>query len=138
MVGVDRIRVIAGAGLEDDRYATGRGAFDRPRGPTNHVTLIEVEAIEAVSHEYGITLEPGESRRNITTRGVALNHLVGAEFQIGAARLRGLKLCEPCGYLEKHTGIEGVRKSLIHRGGLRAEVVAEGEISVGDEVRPVE
>ena len=123
---VQSVRTIAGRGLEGDRN------FGKP-GPGQNVTLIEAEAIEAVQRDYKIELKAADSRRNIVTRGVALNHLVGREFTVGKARLRGVQLCEPCGYLAKLTQ-EEVRKALIHRGGLNCDVLTEGEIRVGDNV----
>ena len=83
------------------------------------ITLIEAEALEALEREHGVRLEPHESRRNIVTRGVALNELVGREFRVGEVVLRGLMLCEPCRHLEKLTGKQLIR-GLVHRGGLRA------------------
>jgi MOSC domain-containing protein YiiM len=97
------------------------------------VTLIEVEALEALQRDYGVELQPSESRRNIVTRGVALNHLIGREFSVGDVRLRGLELCEPCGHLEGLTR-PGVKQGLIHRGGLRAQILSEGVINVGDRI----
>ena len=96
---------------------------------------MELESLEALARDYGIALSPREARRNVTTRGVALNHLVGEEFMVGGARLRGIELCEPCKYLEGLTQ-EGVREGLVHRGGLRAQILGTGEIAVGDSVRP--
>ena len=88
---------------------------------------------EALQRDYGIELMAGESRRNITTRGVALNHLVGREFRIGEIRARGLRLCEPCSHLEKLTG-KRLIKGLLHRGGLRAQILTAGDVRVGDEI----
>jgi MOSC domain-containing protein YiiM len=93
--------------------------------------LIEIEAIEALKREKDITLVPAASRRNLVTRGVPLNHLVGREFRVGPVRLLGTRLCEPCAYLEGLTQ-KGVLAGLIHRGGLRADIVAGGTIRVGD------
>jgi len=131
---VEQVRAIADSGLEGDRYASIEPqSEDGPGGKPEHATLIEAEAIEAVSRDCGIELQPHETRRNIVTRGVALNHLVGREFTVGAARLRGVELCEPCAHLEKLTR-KGVCAALIHRGGLRCAIVAGGEIRVGDVV----
>lgn len=126
---VDSVRAFAGAGLEGDRYENRAGGCPAKR----QATLIEAEAIAAVEREHRIALGPGESRRNITTRGVELNPLVGREFSVGEVRLRGIELCEPCGYLEKLT-MPGVREALRHRGGLRAEILSDGVIRVGDPV----
>jgi len=128
-------RAVPGQGLEGDRYASQRGSFSDRGGPQREVTLIEEEAVRALLRDYKVELGPGDSRRNITTRGVALNHLVGREFRVGEVTLRGIKLCEPCSHLEKLTK-PGVLKGLIHRGGLNAQVLKAGVIRVGDAVLP--
>ena len=94
------------------------------------MTLIEAEALEGLAREYEITLQPNHARRNLLTRGVPLNHLVGKTFRIGDVTLRGIRLCEPCGHLEKLT-CKGVEKGLIHRGGLRAQIVSGGWLEIG-------
>jgi MOSC domain-containing protein YiiM len=93
-----------------------------------------VEAIEAIQREYGVELDAGAARRNLVTRGVALNHLVEKEFTIGDVRIRGIRLCEPCDHLERLTG-KPLIKALRHRGGLRAQILTPGTIHAGDEVR---
>lgn len=133
MVSTGAVRAIQGQGLEGDRYATRSGTFSAHTGSGREVTLIEAEALEALEREYDITLGPEESRRNLVTQGVALNHLVGREFTVGDATLRGVRLCEPCGHLEGMTR-KGVRKGLAHRGGLRADIVVGGVIRVGDAI----
>ena len=132
MISVPEVRAIAGAGLEGDRYCRERGTFSK-KLPSNQVTLIEAEALEAAERDYGIELTAEESRRNVLTCGVALNHLVGREFQIGEVRLRGLKLCEPCTHLQQLTA-KAVLKALRHRGGLRAEILGGGVIKVGEKI----
>jgi MOSC domain-containing protein YiiM len=132
VVEVTEIQAIAGRGLEGDRYFNKAGKMKRQK-PEREVTLIEAEAIEAMARDYGIELGSGASRRNITTRGVPLNHLVGREFSVGDARLQGIKLCDPCSYLEGLTE-EGVRKGLANRGGLNARILSSGVIRAGDEV----
>src|SRR5690349_18663638 len=102
MVSVPEVRAIAGAGLEGDRYCRQQGTFWKG-SPSNHVTLIEAEALEAAARDYGFEIAAEESRRNLLTCGMALNHLVGREFQIGEVCLRGLRLCEPCSHLQKLT-----------------------------------
>src|SRR6266508_2465716 len=94
-----------------------------------------VVSLEAAARDYGIVLEPGQSRRNIETVGVALNHLVGREFMIGEVRLRGMRLNEPCAHLAQLSK-RGVVKALTHRGGLRADILSDGVIRLGDPVRP--
>jgi MOSC domain-containing protein YiiM len=124
---------VLGRGLEGDRYFRATGTYSSKPGPSREVTLIEMEAIEAARRDYGILLEPNETRRNIVTQGVALNHLVGREFTVGDVHLRGIRLCEPCGHLEGLTR-QGVRKALVHRGGLRAQILSSGTIRVGDSI----
>ncbi|MCL4197741.1 MAG: MOSC domain-containing protein [Phycisphaerales bacterium] len=137
---VEQAEARIGAGLAGDRYAGRCGTFSKtapeaePIPPGAQVTLIEAEAVEAVRRDGNLPLDPAETRRNILTRGVALNHFVGREFNVGGqVILRGVKLCEPCGHLEKLTR-QGVREALIHRGGLRAEVVRGGLLHVGDQI----
>ena len=134
MRGVAEIRAIAGVGLEGDRYATRTGSFSAKPKPGRQITLVEAEAIEALERELGLKLAPGETRRNLVTRGVALNHLVGREFQVGAVRLRGHELCEPCGDLARMTGKPQILPGLVHRGGLRAEILEGDLIRVGDPI----
>ena len=134
MQGVAEIRAIASVGLEGDRYATRTGSFSSKPKPGRQLTLIEAEAIEALGVELGLALAPGETRRNLVTRGVALNHLVGRDFTVGEVRLRGHELCEPCNDLVRMTGKPQILPGLIHRGGLRAEILGGGVIRVGDPV----
>ncbi len=130
---VKSAHAVPGFGLEGDRYHAKAGAYSKKSGSGRDVTLIEIEAIEALTRDYQVKLKPTDTRRNIVTRGVALNHLVGREFDVGTVRLRGVLLCEPCGYLAKLTQ-EKVREGLVHRGGLRCDVVSDGMIRVGDGV----
>jgi MOSC domain-containing protein YiiM len=131
---VEIARAIAGRGLEGDRYAAGQGTFSDKPGTGRQVTLIEAEAIEAYETESGESLTPAEARRNIVTRGVRLNELIGREFMVGDVRVLGCRLCEPCTHLERLTG-KGVLRGLVHRGGLRAEFLTDGVIRVGDRVK---
>ena len=101
------------------------------------MTLIEIEAIEALARDLDIHFDAGQSRRNIVTRGVPLNHLVGADFRVGEARMRGVRLNEPCGYFENLMGIEGLSAALVNRSGLNAQVLSAGAIRAGDVIRRV-
>jgi MOSC domain-containing protein YiiM len=129
---IDAALAIPGVGLEGDRYALKLGTFYKPE-PDRELTLIEAEAVEAMRRDYGVELAAGDARRNIVTRGVALNHLVGKEFTVGDVRIRGIRLCEPCDHLQRLTG-KPVLKGLLHRGGLRAQILTGGTIHAGDEV----
>ncbi|HUG82107.1 MAG TPA: MOSC domain-containing protein [Bryobacterales bacterium] len=131
---VPQARAVPGSGIEGDRYFRGEGTSTKPGNPSTEVTLIETESLEALERDYSISLSPAATRRNLLTSGVALNHLVGRDFQVGEVTLRGLRLCEPCGHLEKLTQ-KDVEKGLLHRGGLRAQVLTAGMLRAGDEIR---
>ena len=135
MRSVDRVRAIPGKGLEGDRYFEASGTYSASPGPGREVTFIESEAIEAMARDNGITIPAGAARRNVITRGTPLNHLVGTEFDVGPVRLLGIRLCEPCSHLESLTR-KGLIAGLVHRGGLRAQILTEGDIRVGDPIVP--
>ena len=129
MQSVVEVRAIPGRGLEGDRY------FDRTNSePRRELTLVEAEAIEAFRAEFKIDFELDGTRRNVLTRGVPLNHLVGREFWIGDVKARGLQLCEPCATLQRLSHPK-VLPGLLHRGGLRAQIITEGIIRVGETIR---
>jgi MOSC domain-containing protein YiiM len=130
---VPAIRATAERGLEGDRYSRHAGTWSRPPRMDSQVTLIEAEAIDAVNRDYKLGIEAAQTRRNIVTRGVALNHLVGRRFRVGDVTLEGTKLCDPCNHLEKLTK-PGVKFAFTHRGGLCANIVTGGLISVGDTI----
>jgi MOSC domain-containing protein YiiM len=119
---VDSVRAVAAQGLEGDRQF-GKG----------DITLIEAEALEDLASEHGIELAPGESRRQITTRGISLNALVGERFKVGEVECVGTELCEPCSHLQKLTQ-PGVMRGLVHRAGINADVLSDGEIATGDAI----
>lgn len=131
MQAVDDVQAVAGEGLQGDRYYLGRGTYSESPEPARQITLIESEAIQAVRRETDIYLVPGDTRRNLVTQGVHLNHLVGKEFYAGEVLLRGIRLCEPCSHLADLTH-PGVKSALVHRGGLRAEILTSGTIKIGD------
>jgi MOSC domain-containing protein YiiM len=134
-----KVEAVVGSGLVGDRYLAAAGTYSGRRlaDPERAVTLIEREAIVAARAEGGLELGEDETRRNLVTLGVPLNHLVDREFRVGAVRLRGVDLAEPCAYLEGHTR-PGVRAALVHRAGLRAEILDGGLVRVGDLIAPVE
>ncbi len=129
---LDQVVAIPGVGLEGDRYALQQGTFYKPL-PDFELTLIEAEAIEALRRDYDVELAPGDARRNLVTCGVPLNHLVGRDFLVGDVRIRGIRLCEPCDHLQQVTGKQLI-KGMRHRGGLRAQILTQGTIRVGDAV----
>lgn len=132
---VPQARARPGRGLEGDRYGLGVGSYSNKPGPSRELTLIEIEALEGLKRDDGLELSGGDSRRNVVTRGVALNHLVDREFFVGEVKAKGIRLCEPCARLAELTDPKA-HPGLIHRGGLRAQILTEGVIRVGDAVRP--
>jgi MOSC domain-containing protein YiiM len=133
MFAVERIRAIAGVGLEGDRYATKSGTWSQDPRVDRDITLIEAEVIEDLAATDGIELAPGATRRNVTTRGIPLTDLVGRRFRVGDAVCEGTRLCEPCQHLTDHVG-KPILGPLLHRAGLRARIVEGGEIAVGSGV----
>jgi MOSC domain-containing protein YiiM len=130
----DDVRAVAGVGLDGDRYAMGAGKYAATADDGKRaVTLIEREAVAAAGREYDVEIGEHETRRNVVTEGVPLNHLVGQTFRVGEVTLRGLRLAEPCAYLEGLTR-QGVRRALVHRAGLRAEILEGGTLHVGDPI----
>jgi MOSC domain-containing protein YiiM len=126
---VERVRAYAGRGLEGNRYFWEDG--DAP--PGRGVTLIAAEAMDAVALEGNVSIEPAATRRNVLTRGIDVNELLGKRFRIGDVECEGVELCEPCAHLESMTQ-PGAIKALAHRGGLNADILTDGEINVGDPV----
>ena len=136
MRSVPQANALPGKGLEGDRYFAGCGTFTpaTPK-PDYEVTLIEVENVRAFALETGIDFSAGQARRNIVTEGVRLNDLVGRDFLVGATRLRGIRLCEPCAHLAAVSHPATLR-GLVHKGGLRAQILTGGIIHVGDTITP--
>jgi MOSC domain-containing protein YiiM len=134
---VERVRVVAGRGPERDRHFRGPRAAANEDGMGRDLTLIEAEALDELAAGAGIELAPGEHLRNVVTRGVRLDDLVGRPFRVGGVRCVGVEPCHPCRRLERLTGRSGLLKGLAGRGGLRADVVRGGELAVGDPVEPV-
>ena len=128
---VDRIHVVPGMGIEGDRYFKKRTELEQQSKTGREITLIELEAIESVRLIDGIQITPQETRRNIITKGIPLNDLVGHIFLIGTIRLRRVRLCEPCQYLANNTDPR-ILSALVHRGGLRADLLTEGYIQTDD------
>jgi len=127
---VESVQAIAGKGPEGNRY------FDEGK-PEKELTLIEAEALEALQAEHGIELDGASSRRNVLTRGVRLNDLVGERFRVGELECRGIELCEPCLSLQSMTK-PGIVDGLVHRAGLNAEILVGGVLRPGDLVEPIE
>jgi MOSC domain-containing protein YiiM len=128
--GVNEVQVVLGAGITGDRH------FKKSKYPGQNITFVEIESIEKFNLTYNQSIGLGSTRRNVVTKGVDLNALVGKEFSIGKARFRGVELCEPCSVLGRFLGNERVSKTEIVKaflvsGGLRADVIGGGIISVG-------
>jgi MOSC domain-containing protein YiiM len=131
---IDRVQAVEAQGLVGDRKFAAEPRPDDERH--RDLTLIASEALEGLTADTGIELSPAESRRNVLTRGIDLNALVGRRFRVGEVECEGLQLCEPCTHLEGLTK-RGVLRGLVHRGGLRAAIHRGGEIAVGDAVAPL-
>ncbi|GAA0239149.1 MOSC domain-containing protein [Cryptosporangium japonicum] len=129
-------RLVAGVGIEGDRYATGRGHYSYLPHEDRQVTLIEQETLDALARDHQLTLRPEETRRNLLTRGVPLNHLVGTRFRVGEVVLYAGRLNVPCTYLEDLLD-RPVFTPLINRSGLNCRIVTGGVIRPGDVVEPV-
>ena len=130
---LDEARLEAGVGIEGDRYATRVGTFSVRHNIDRQATLIEVEALEALARDHDLELAPHEHRRNLTTRGVPLNHLVGHYFRIGECVLFGGRLNVPCQHLDRVVG-KKVFQRLIHRSGLNCRIIVGGTVRVGDRI----
>jgi MOSC domain-containing protein YiiM len=117
---VESVRAEAGAGLEGDYH--------------RDLTLIAAEALDGLREDTGIELAGHTTRRNVLTRGIDLNALVGRRFSVGSVEAVGVELAEPCTKLRRLSGEPGVLRGLVHRGGLRADVVTDGQIAIGDAI----
>jgi MOSC domain-containing protein YiiM len=129
-------RLIAGAGLDGDRYALGGGTWAQYPDLEKQLTLIDRDDVAAVAAEVGADLAPGDTRRNLVTAGIDLPSLVGGWFTVGDALLFGMKRCPPCTHLERLTGTRLV-KAMVHRGGINAAVFTGAEIAESSVVRPL-
>lgn len=134
MRSVSRVRAIAGRGLDGDRYAVGMGHWSAMHRSGDALTLIEGEVVDHLGATHGV--RPGDTRRNVTTRGIRLGELVGRRFRLGEVECRAVRLCEPCSYLDGLLG-SSVLLELVHRGGIRVDILTDGTIAVGDAVEVV-
>ena len=131
---LERARLDARRGIVGDRYWKEGGETELE--PGRALTLIEAEAIEGLREDTGIVIGAQQSGRNVVTRGIALNDLLGKRFRVGSVECEGIELCHPCRTFERRTE-PGVLKGMVNRGGLNADIVTDGEIAVGDEVVPL-
>ena len=132
MVSVPQVRAFADRGLEGDRFF--RESWIAANRPDKAVSLIEEEVLKLAAEELGVADFADRTRRNIVTCGVALIDLLQREFTIGGVRMRGIRLFEPCGHLEKTSNLPGIFKALEHRSGLKAAILSDGLIRVGDPI----
>jgi hypothetical protein len=132
MRAVSAAEAVEGRGLLGDRYERQAGTFSNPGGRGYDLTLVEAEALEELSAK-GVDLAPAEARRNLVVRGIALDDLIGRRFRVGEVECLGQRRCEPCSHLERLTR-PGVLRGLVHRGGLRADILSGGRIRTGDSV----
>jgi hypothetical protein len=127
VVSHDAVEVQTGIGITGDRYATGSGYWSDPKWPDQELTLVEAEVADALA------IEAGALRRNVVTRGVRLDDLIGRRFRIGDAVIEGVRPCDPCRHIESLTR-PGIARELVGRGGLRARILTSGRLRVGDAV----
>ena len=132
MRAVSEAEAIEGRGLLGDRYERGAGTFSDPRGRGYDLTIVEAEALEELSLK-GVDLAPIEARRNLVVRGIELDDLIGRRFRVGEVECFGQRRCEPCSHLQRLTQ-PGVLRGLVHRGGLRADILSDGMIRTGDSI----
>ncbi|MCP5026890.1 MAG: MOSC domain-containing protein [Actinomycetia bacterium] len=137
MVGLDRAELVAGEGITGDRYALGSGHYSSRPHVDRQITLIESEVLDALRRDHDVDLRPEEHRRNITTAGVPVNHLVGSYFRVGSCVLYGGRLNVPCAYLQELVD-KRVFRPLVHRSGLNARIIIGGSVAPGDPIGPVD
>ncbi len=129
---VEQLYALAGRGIEGDRYFLGTGTYSKKPEPGRQVTLIKSEVLQSLKDKFEITVKPEESRRNVLTRGIEINDLIGAEFFVGPVRLRAHRITQPCLYLEKLLDQPGLYKELWDNGGISCEILSDGVIKEGD------
>lgn len=132
---VPDIEAVAGIGLKGDRnYTSQLNTPKEERSPEKELTLVEQKSVDMLNNsgDFGL-IHPGDLRRNLVTKGIDLNSLTGKVFFVGGVKAKGLELCEPCRHLEKLTG-KKIMKPLVHKGGLRAQIIEGGVIKKGDQV----
>jgi MOSC domain-containing protein YiiM len=134
MIAKDVVQAIAGQGLEGDRYLLATGTYSKKPSPDRQITLVEAEILDWLREDHGHTVRPEECRRNIVTRGITLNPLVGRTIAIGQTRLYVHRLCQPCRYIEKLLDQPGLYETWWDKGGIRCEILTGGEIRLGDTV----
>ena len=132
MISVPQVKAFADRGLEGDRFF--RDSWMEAKRPDKAVTFIEEETLELAAAELGTEMFANKTRRNIVTLGVPLIDLLHRQFTVGGVVMRGLRLFEPCSHLEKVSKLPGIFRALEHRSGLKAEILNDGTIRVGDTI----
>lgn len=132
MVSLSTVRAMADRGLEGDRFF--RDSWSAIARSDKAVSFIEEEVLELAAKELGLESIAQKTRRNIVTRGVPLIDLLHREFVVGDVRMRGIRLFEPCGHLVKVSKLPGIFNALYHRSGLKAAILSDGVISIGDRI----
>ena len=132
MVGHDSIQALSNHGLAGDRYTEGHGSYSKPGDhPDRQVTLIEQEQLDWLHNQHGIVMSGQDSRRNLLTKGIQLNDLIGKTFHIGKVELLGIRLCQPCKPLATVLGFDFVNL-MLHRSGLNCQIISGGTLTPGD------
>lgn len=135
MQAAQSLDLIAGVGVAGDRYATETGFYSHLPEPGRQITLFEIETLEALARDHEVDFSPQEHRRNVTVRGVPLNHLVGQQFRLGETLLEATRLSTPCQHIQEVTG-KTIGRWLIHRSGLNCIILKGGVVRIGDSVAP--
>lgn len=135
MTQTDYFFCLAGKGIEGDRYAKGTGTFSKKPEPGRQLTIIESEGLEMLKHLPDLICSPHQYRRNIVSRGIRLNSLVGRKLSIGEVSIKVHRLCQPCSYLEGMLNKPGLKSALWGKGGIRCEILSDGKIMVEDSIR---
>ena len=128
----EQINAIAGKGIEGDRYLLETGTYSKKPEPGRQVTLIQSEVLDSLKTKFDITVKPEESRRNVLTKGIEINDLIGTEFFVGPVRLKAHRLTRPCLYLENLLSQPGLYNELWENGGISCEILSGGVIKEGD------
>ena len=129
---MEELNALAGRGIDGDRYFLGTGTYSKKPEPGRQVTLIKIEILEWLKDKFEITVKPEECRRNVLTRGIEINELIGTEFFVGPVRLRAHRITQPCRYLENLLDQPGLYKALWDNGGISCEILSDGVIKEGD------
>ena len=134
---MEQLNALAGLGIEGDRYLLGTGTYSKKPEPGRQVTLIKSEILDWLKKEFDITVKPEECRRNVVTRDVEINELIGTEFFVGEVRLRAHRITQPCIYLENLLSQPGLYQALWDNGGISCEIMTDGVIKEGDIITTV-